>query len=351
MPYEAAMRTLGRKMKMEHGAITEIKGGPDDKPIITFSDGYVVEVPDHSGEVDISILTYGYPGTGPDCFHKFLNGAGFEISYDRIKNMRKGQVIASEVDTSGDAEAKISEAKNYQQEAQERRDELAATQSWMHSFYRYNDDYAAALKDEHFKVRARAAEELGKSGEAQSLSSLIPCIQDPSPVVREAIIRSLRKLKNTRAVKPLISTLQDEDAKIRGLAASALGDLGDSAALKPLIVVLEKDIPEVRAQAALGLGMLGNSKAVKPLIDALEDSDPEVQRQAAFALGRLESSKALKPLVATLHDEDAKVREAAARSLGWLGDQKAVQPLTDAGHNEDNSDVRKAITKSLSELD
>jgi len=100
MPYESEIRAIARQMKAEHGPVTQIEGGPDDKPIITFEDGHVLHVPDHTGGVDVSLLTYGYAGTGPDCFHKFLVAAGFEITYEEIKTMSEGEVIARPADVA-----------------------------------------------------------------------------------------------------------------------------------------------------------------------------------------------------------------------------------------------------------
>ena len=94
MTLKNEIHAIARKMKAEHGSVTEIKGGRNNEPIITFADGYILNVPVHSGKVDVSILTYGYGGTGPDCFYEFLFEVGFDISYEKITTMREGEVIS-----------------------------------------------------------------------------------------------------------------------------------------------------------------------------------------------------------------------------------------------------------------
>lgn len=106
MTLKNEIRAIARKMKAEHGSVTEIKGGENLEPIITFADGYILNTPAHSGDVDLSIFTYGYSGTGPDCFYKFLVAAGFSISYEKITTMEEGEVISGLREVTSDERSK-----------------------------------------------------------------------------------------------------------------------------------------------------------------------------------------------------------------------------------------------------
>jgi hypothetical protein len=75
--YENQMRELARKVTAVQGKLIEAiftekcqEGGTS---YLVFSDGSILRASEIS-----SMLTFGYHGTGPDCYAAFLEGAGFE---------------------------------------------------------------------------------------------------------------------------------------------------------------------------------------------------------------------------------------------------------------------------------
>lgn len=39
------------------------------------------------------MFKFGYSGSGPDCFHAFLEASGFSISKDRVEEAKEGDVL------------------------------------------------------------------------------------------------------------------------------------------------------------------------------------------------------------------------------------------------------------------
>ena len=69
---------------------------------------------------------------------------------------------------------------------------------------------------------------------AYNFDALIAMLSDDNEGTRWKAAESLGRLGDARAVEPLIDTLWDDDARVRLKAAYALGMLGDPRALGPL---------------------------------------------------------------------------------------------------------------------
>jgi HEAT repeat protein len=270
----------------------------------------------------------------------------------------------------------------------------------------------AALKDPKAQVRERAAEALGRIGDARAVEPLITCLKNPgldqpaadgqdmsnsdesddqkkahaeeNAQVRQKASEALGKLGKP-AVEPLLACLDEKDPSVRCLAATALGQTHDARAVAPLIAHLVelsgKDVTDEENSAGVNvhdslrdaLANLGEP-AIKPLLECLKDKDVHVQEDAADVLGQLHylpsdtegkaaffillqswdklvelGAPAVAPLLGCLKDEDYNRRQGAARALGELGDKRAVDPLI-ACLQDDNADVKKNATKSLGEL-
>lgn len=99
MPYERQMTELARGATAAHGSLNEVifvdKRNYDSR--LVFSDGTVLPVKHRLAGYDIrretyafpiagelggtdpfSLLTFGYSGTGPDCYETFLSSLGFK---------------------------------------------------------------------------------------------------------------------------------------------------------------------------------------------------------------------------------------------------------------------------------
>ncbi|MFH2202418.1 MAG: HEAT repeat domain-containing protein [Elusimicrobiota bacterium] len=103
------------------------------------------------------------------------------------------------------------------------------------------------------------------------------------------------------AIPDLIIALERGDARLRARAADELGKMGETAedAARPLIQALRKDNSlRVRASAALALGNIGPAgrKAVPDLKKALRSEDANLRLSAETALERIGTEKALRVL-------------------------------------------------------
>ncbi|MGB3904654.1 MAG: SH3 domain-containing protein, partial [Anaerolineae bacterium] len=95
--YEQAMRQEARRLISEHGELVEVRcvsGPPDYRIELEFADGHQKVITRHSGQIDITMMKFGYSGTGTDCFWAFLNEAGFkDVSLEQLQTMKGAQVL------------------------------------------------------------------------------------------------------------------------------------------------------------------------------------------------------------------------------------------------------------------
>jgi hypothetical protein len=96
-PYEQAMRSEARRLIAQHGNLVEarcLSGLPNPRIELLFTDGHEETITRHSGGADISMMKFGYSGTGTECFWAFLDEAGFKgVSLDQLQTMRGPQVL------------------------------------------------------------------------------------------------------------------------------------------------------------------------------------------------------------------------------------------------------------------
>jgi hypothetical protein len=113
-------------------------------------------------------------------------------------------------------------------------------------------DLLTALTDEHDNVRASAAEQLGKSGDAAVIPALTKALQDPADAVKEKAAQALGTLGRAEAVPALEAALaqkgQDEWVQLR--QAVALVRCGGPKGMSVLIgLAQDADAQLVRTQA------------------------------------------------------------------------------------------------------
>ena len=92
-PNLRAMRQLARRLIEQHGDLVEVRCVSGHHPChieLLFASGHQIHVGEHSGQVDITMLKFGYAGAGPDCFRAFLDEAGFHLSPEQIATMQPG---------------------------------------------------------------------------------------------------------------------------------------------------------------------------------------------------------------------------------------------------------------------
>ena len=175
-----------------------------------------------------------------------------------------------------------------------------------------------ALDHKDEDVRRKAAEALGRIGDARAVEPLAKTLKDEDSSVRYCAGGALRalpleRIRNESAVAALTNALDHEDCKVRCNAAHALGRIGDKSAVPALIKALrdthmeyaDDEHPDmgkfhpVSVAAADALGAIGDRSAVPALIEALKHSDRFVKdsaEEALIALGERGDVRAKKAL-------------------------------------------------------
>jgi hypothetical protein len=88
----------------------------------------------------------------------------------------------------------------------------------------------ALLRSDNFKVRLKAANELGKSPDPQALPALLRALEDQHPLVRAAAAGSLGRLKAYEALPGLCALRGDADAFVQQTAQRTLEAFGGESA-------------------------------------------------------------------------------------------------------------------------
>jgi HEAT repeat protein len=244
------------------------------------------------------------------------------------------------------------------------------------------------LKDRDWRVRRRAALELGYAAGPRSYGTLIPLLDDHDPAVRQAAILSLGRLGVSDVVEELIKpkVLADEDAEVRRAVVSVLGRLGGlpivdavsealtdpdwtvrseaigavsglvdrfsefriPEAAKFLVRMLPIGDRDVREKTIRALGGFGRA-AVHTLLEALEVKSELVRSGAAAALGLVRDPTTVQRLVELLDDPSRQVRLAAITALGNMRPARAIPPLIERLGDADAA-VRAAAIGALERI-
>ncbi len=168
-------------------------------------------------------------------------------------------------------------------------------------------------------------------------------LNDPAPIVRATAAKAILSLGSEESVTLLLPLLNDRDEFVRRESAYALGLTRSRSATAALSERLLNDKEDgVRAAAAVALGEIADEAAVVALVGTLapdlsapskakkkREPNEFVLRAAAVALGRIRSRAGTAALVSALSNEklSSDVRREAARSLGLIGDPAAAQAL------------------------
>ncbi|HEU4715190.1 MAG TPA: HEAT repeat domain-containing protein [Pyrinomonadaceae bacterium] len=208
----------------------------------------------------------------------------------------------------------------------------------------------AEIEKQRERLRATDVEErrdavmrLGNLHIAEASRVAATALTDVSPIVRAHAAKAVLSLDPSESVTALLPLLNDKDEFVRREAAYALGRTRSRSATAALSERLLTDKEDgVRAAAAVALGDIADEAAVISLVGTLapEMSSREnrkrkreknvfVLRAAAVALGKIKSRAGTAALISVLGNEklDSDVRREAARSLGLIGDPAAASAL------------------------
>jgi HEAT repeat protein len=91
-------------------------------------------------------------------------------------------------------------------------------------------------------------------------------------------------------------------------------------------------------------------KHASTLIELCDKKDPEVCLAAIAGLGVVGGDDASNYLISRLQSTEPNVRLAVAHALGELGDMHTKAFVMAQMNKEENPDVRKALSKALSQI-
>ena len=136
------------------------------------------------------------------------------------------------------------------------------------------------IESEGDYVRAKAAEELGKTKSDMAIAPLIDAMRtNQSHHVHSAAIDALCQIRSRRCVQRVTSLLTDTDVDIRCRSAIILKSIGDSGAVGPLRACLEDRDPSVRRCAVDVLAAIGTPGAIEGIRRIMNDDDQGVRRR------------------------------------------------------------------------
>ena len=221
------------------------------------------------------------------------------------------------------------------------------------------------LQSSEPEERRDALMRLGSMRTAAASKLALPALSDPVPMVRAVAAHAILSLAPEQSVSALIPLLNDKDEFVRRETAYALGSTHSRSATQALgnLLLSDKDAG-VRSAAAVALGETRDEAAVVVLSSVLApelitpgknkvkaEKNAFVLRAAARSLGQIRSRAGTQALAAALGNEknEFDVRREAAVSLGVIGDPTSVSVLTAAASSEDPY-LAKAASESLRKI-
>lgn len=205
------------------------------------------------------------------------------------------------------------------------------------------------VRDPDWKVRREGLRALSRVGDEEVIPTLEEALGDVEDQVREVACELLAGLGE---VEPVVQTLaNDPRSGVRRRAAQALGRSGDARAADPLLDSLAREGLELRAYVLAALRDIMGAGLEEFLANALGAPEARIRRAATNALATLGARRYASEIAMLLDDPDPDVRYAAVHALGELraSDTLAVlrrvleQPDTHAG-------LRSAAAHAISKI-
>jgi HEAT repeat protein len=215
-----------------------------------------------------------------------------------------------------------------------------------------------ALKNhENAAVRSGAAYLVSQFSEPLVVPALLEAVEgDADESVCVEAVSSLGKLRDARTIEPLIAVLEDGTPVVREAAVRTLGEIGAAVGGTRIGAALGKALHDsdwgTRQSAAEMLIRLHSEhqpEAEALLLNDLQNEYVEIQLGAAWSMVELDDLRAFDPLVRLLKSDDAQIARMAALGLGTLKDARAVVPLN-AALNHTEKDVQEAARDALRRL-
>lgn len=214
----------------------------------------------------------------------------------------------------------------------------------------------ALQNKEHWLVRQRAAEALGKLGNQAKIAipALHKAARDRHGYVCCLAIWALGEMREEAkdSVPLLTQLLLSKDFMVPIKSAEALRKIGGEeakTAIPTLIQTLQYYYPGARLEAAKTLGKLRAQEAIPALIERLQDTDVNVQETVIEVLGELKAQNAIPQLLPLLSVESLQTRLKVVNTLLQLGEVKEISPLILPLLKDSDFDFRFQIAILLSQ--
>ena len=247
----------------------------------------------------------------------------------------------------------------------------------------------ADLQSADPKRRAKAAADLGKSGNSDDIPKLRALIKDSVADVRAEAVGGIVRIGTQHSLEPLAEATRDATPAIQAMAVDGLVNFyyvgyvktGWSAALKqfgsnlkgrlakpePKIidayvqvdpkvvaaigrVITGGSSMESRANAARAAGVL-RAKATQPqLMEALRSKDSTVMMESVRSIKKIGDTSVGPDLIFLLNDLDQDVQFEVVQTMGQLRVLEAVPELTNLVKTSDRKKIRRQSLISIAKM-
>ncbi len=248
--------------------------------------------------------------------------------------------------------------------------------------------WTALLKSPNADTRARAAHDIGQSGDASQIPALTATLADPSAKVRKEVVIALARIHAPQSIDGLVQATRDPDSDVRVLAVNGLVDYYTGQSLETGVTgffkkgyqqakshfdidvtqvepgaqvdpkvdaALDATMNDTRAieparAAAHGLGVLLARSAVPDLVKAAHSVDEDLAREALNALSKIKDLSAGPQLIDLLDSASTGILEDAAVTVGVLRTQAAAPKLQSIYDSNSAKKVRENALQGLADL-
>ena len=241
------------------------------------------------------------------------------------------------------------------------------------------------LRNPQPKIRARAAREIGQTGDPSAVPALIAALNDSSVKVRKQVVVALASIRVKQSLQGLIQATSDSDSEVRWLAVKGIEGyytgvtpktgfmgymerqyrsakrkfLGGPIRITPgtavapnAVSALDRvmmDTQHARAaqEATRALGILLARQAVPDLIITAHSPSEDLAREALNSLAKIQDTSAGPKLVDLLSSSNRRVQQDAAVTVGVLRTRSAVPRLQALYENGPTKETRQKALQGL----
>jgi HEAT repeat protein len=200
-----------------------------------------------------------------------------------------------------------------------------------------------AREDPNQEVRKSAVEALARQSRKQTrdapkddaldIDQYIEALEDSSPGVRSASVKSLAETGNPKAVEPIINALHDDDAAVQEAAIIALGKFKDERILRELLPFLGSASGMSNPHAMNSFSNVARNTGQKEVYIFREDgtrhvvnSRGEIPPKASFWNKTIVHPGALDAIIDALNDNDSDLKISALNGIQYFEDDR-IEPL------------------------